>query len=108
MKVDPERKLFVGFKLDADMRRQHGEGKVSQRPAFKPGDPAHLDLIDVRGDLYMGRILDGGLALDDLGDLERNIKSIIAMTFSIPRASGALRIFAIEQGELASGFAAAS
>ena len=108
MKVDPERKLFVGFKLDNDMKRQHSEGKVSQRPAFKAGDPAHLDLIDVRGDLYMGRALEGGLALDQLGDLERNIKSIIAMTFSLPRASGQLKIFAIERDDLASGFAAAS
>jgi hypothetical protein len=108
MKIDPERKLFVGFKLDSEMRRQHSDGRVAQRPAFKPGDPAHLDLLDVRGDLYMGRILDGGLALDELADLERNIKSIIATTFSLPKASGQLRIFAIDRDEIASGFAAAS
>ena len=108
MKVDPEKKLFVGLKLDAEMKRQHSEGRVAQRPAFKIGDPAHLDLIDVRGDLYMGRVLDGGLGLDEVADLERNIKSIIAMTFSLPRASGQLKIFAIERDDLASGFAAAS
>jgi hypothetical protein len=108
MKVDPERKLFVGLKLDAEMRRQHGDGRVAQRPAFKPGDPAHLELMEIRGDLFMGRVLDGGLPFDELGDLERNIKSIIAVTFSVPKPPGQLRIFAIDRDELASGFAAAS
>jgi len=108
MKVDPERKLFVGLKLDAEMRRQHSDGRVAQRPAFKLGDPAHLDLLEVRGELFIGRVLEGGLAFDELGDLERNIKSIITTTFSIPKASGQLRIFAIDREELASGFAAAS
>lgn len=108
MKVDTERKLFVGLKLDGEMRRLHSEGRVAQRPAFKAGDPAHLDLLDVRGDLYIGRVLDGGLALDEMADLQRNIKSIVAVTFATGKPSGALRIFALDRDELASGFAAAS
>jgi hypothetical protein len=108
MKVDPERKLFVGLKLDAEMRRLHSEGRVAQRPAFKPGDPAHLELLEVRGDLFMGRVLDGGLALDELGDLERNIRSIVAATFSTGKPGGSVRLFAVDRDELASGFAAAS
>jgi hypothetical protein len=108
MKIDTERKLFVGLKLDAEMRRLHAEGRVAQRPAFKAGDPAHLDLLDVRGDLYIGRVLDGGLALDEISDLQRNIKSIVAVTFATGKPSGSLRIFAVDRDELASGFAAAS
>jgi hypothetical protein len=64
--------------------------------------------MEIRGDLFMGRVLDGGLPFDELGDLERNIKSIIAVTFSVPKPPGQLRIFAIDRDELASGFAAAS
>lgn len=108
MRVDPERKIFVGLKLDTEMRRQYTEGKVAQRPAFKVGDPAYLDLLEVRGDLYMGRVLDGGLALDELGDLERNIKSIVAVTFSATRPGGPLRLFPIERDGAAAGLAAAS
>lgn len=108
MKVDPERKLFVALKLDGEMRRQHAEGKLSSRPAFKPGDPAYLDLVEIRGDLYIGRVLEGGLGLDQIADLERNIKSIISTTFSVPRLSAPLRIFAIEREEVVGGLAAAS
>jgi hypothetical protein len=108
MRVDPERKLFVALKLDGDMRRQHAEGKLSSRPAFKPGDPAFLDLVEIRGDLYIGRVLDGGLGLDQISDLERNIKSIISMTFSVPRLSATLRIFAMDSEEVIGGLAAAS
>lgn len=108
MRIDPERKLFLALKLDGDMRRQYADGKLSSRPAFKPGDPAFLDLIDIRGDLYIGRVLEGGLGLDQLADLDRNIKSIISTTFTVSRLTTPLRIFAIDPGEAAGGLAAAS
>jgi hypothetical protein len=65
MRVDTEQKLFVGLKLDSEMRRLHADGKVANRPAFKPGDPARLDLFDIKGDLFMGRVVDGSLACDE-------------------------------------------
>ncbi len=58
--------------------------------------------------MFIGRIVDGGLALDEMADLERNIRSIVVVTFSLQKASGALRVFAIEREELTSGLAAAS
>jgi hypothetical protein len=108
MRVDTEQKLFVGLKLDSEMRRQHADGKVAHRPAFKLGDPARLELFDVKGDLFIGRVVDGSLACDEVGDLERNIRSIVAVTFSVPKPSGQLRIFAIDRNELPANLAAAS
>jgi hypothetical protein len=107
MRVDTEQKLFLGLKLDSEMRRQYAEGKLSHRPAFKAGDPARLDLFEVKGDLFIGRILDGGLALDEMADLDRNIRSIVTVTFSLPKSSATLRVFAIEREELSTGLAAA-
>ena len=107
MRVDTEQKLFLGLKLDSEMRRQYAEGKLSHRPAFKAGDPARLDLFEVKGDLFIGRILDGGLALDEMADLDRNIRSIVTVTFSLPKSSATLRVFAIEREELSPGLAAA-
>jgi len=108
MRVDTEQKLFVGLKLDSEMRRLHADGKVANRPAFKPGDPARLEVFDIKGDLFMGRVVDGSLACDELGDLERNIRSIVAVTFSVPKPSGSLRIFAIHRNDLSTSLAAAS
>jgi hypothetical protein len=108
MRVDPDRKLFLGLKLDAEMRRQHADGKLAHRPAFKSGDPAHLTLLEIAGDLYMGRILEGGLGVDQIGDLDRNIKSIVSVTFSVPKLGGPLRLFALERDDVAAGLAAAS
>jgi hypothetical protein len=107
MRVDTEQKLFLGLKLDPEMRRQYAEGKLTHRPAFKAGDPARLDLFEVKGDLFIGRILDGGLALDEMADLDRNIRSIVTVTFSLPKSSATLRVFAIEREELNTGLAAA-
>jgi hypothetical protein len=107
VRVDTEQKLFLGLKLDSEMRRQYAEGKLTHRPAFKAGDPARLDLFEVKGDLFIGRILDGGLALDEMADLDRNIRSIVTVTFSLPKSSATLRVFAIEREELNTGLAAA-
>ena len=108
VRIDTEQKLFVGLKLDSEMRRLHADGKVANRPAFKPGDPARLDVFDIKGDLFMGRVVDGSLACDELGDLERNIRSIVAVTFSVAKPSGQLRIFGIHRNELSPNLAAAS
>jgi len=107
MRVDTEQKLFLGLKLDSEMRRQYAEGKLAHRPAFKAGDPARLDLFEVKGDLFIGRVLEGGLALEEMADLDRNIRSIVTVTFSLPKSSAALRVFAIEREELNTGLAAA-
>lgn len=108
MRIDRDRKLFLGLKLDAEMRRQHADGKLAHRPAFQSGDPAFLALLEVGDDLYMGRVVDGGLGVEELGDLARNIKSIVSVTFSVPKVTGTLRVFAIERENVAAGLAAAS
>src|SRR5947207_13225501 len=97
MRVDTEQKLFLGLKLDSEMRRQYAEGKLAHRPAFKAGDPARLELVEVKGDLFIGRILDPGLGLDEVGDLERNIKSSVTVTFSASHPPVQLRFFSVER-----------
>ena len=108
MRIDTDQKLFLGLKLDSEMRRQYSEGKLAHRPAFKTGDPARLELVEVKGDLFIGRILDPGLGLDEVGDLERNIKSIVTVTFSVPKPAGPLRIFPVERDDVNAGLAVAA
>jgi hypothetical protein len=108
MRIDTDQKLFLGLKLDSEMRRQYAEGKLVHRPAFKVGDPARLELLELKGDLFIGRILDPGVALDEVGDLERNIKSIVAVTFAVSKPTGPLRIFPVDRNESGAGLAAAA
>src|SRR2546425_5485847 len=99
MKVDPSQKLFLGLKLDAEMKRQYQDGKLAHRPAFKPGDPARLEVLNVQEELFIGRVLEGGLAVEDLKDLERNIKSIVTVTFGNQKPPGGLRLFALYRAD---------
>ena len=108
MRIDTDQKLFLGLKLDSDMRRQYADGKLVHRPAFKAGDPARLELVELKGDLFIGRVLDPGLALDEVSDLERNIKSIVAVTFSVSKPAGPLRIFPVDRNDASAGLAAAA
>ena len=100
MKLSSATKLFMGLRVDAAMKRQIDEGNTRGKPVFKAGDPAHLEIIREGEDLYIGRIVDAGLSVDDIGDLQRNIRSILSLTFPEQKRSAAsLRIFAVDQEE---------
>ncbi|MGH7818929.1 MAG: hypothetical protein ACREQ9_04075 [Candidatus Binatia bacterium] len=108
MKLSSERKLFLGLKVDAGMKRQIDEGHARGRPIFKPGDPAHLELLQEGTELYIGRLIDPGFSIDQIEDLKRNIRSIIGISFPDHKMSGvSLRLFAVDADEAAPGFAAA-
>ena len=107
MRLSGERKLFIGLRVDAAMKRQMDEGAAKGRPIFKPGDPAHLDTLSEGNDLYIGRIIEGGFSLEQLDDLRRNIRSIVGISFPDQRTrSLAMRVFAVEEERASGDFAA--
>ncbi len=108
MKLSAERKLFLGLRLDAAMKRQLDEGKIPGRPIYKAGDPAHLEVMEQQGEFYVGRIIEAGFAIDQLEDLKRNIRSIVSITFTDHKPSTSLRLFAIDESESENKLAAAS
>lgn len=106
MKLSAERKLFLGLRIDAAMKRQLDEGKAPGRPIFKAGDPAHLEVLEQQGEFFIGRVIEPGFAVDQLDDLKRNIRSIIGLTFPDHKPSGSLRLFATDEGEAENKLAA--
>ena len=92
MKLSAERKLFLGLRLDAAMKRQLDEGKIPGRPIYKAGDPAHLEVMEQQGEFYVGRIIEAGFAIDQLEDLKRNIRSIVSITFTDHKPSTSPRL----------------
>lgn len=107
MKLSGERKLFLGLKVDAAMKRQLDEGKTAGRPVFHRGDPAHLEILEQGGELYIGRILDPGFPIDELEDLRRNVRSIVTLTFPSQKAPTSFKLFAVDEEQFAPGLAAA-
>ena len=96
MRLSRTRKLFVGLKLDGEMRRHLEAGPTPGRPIFKPGDPAYLDVVGHADTTYIGRILDPGFSIEHFDDLERNIRSIIRLRFPEHRPTGSLYLFALD------------
>jgi len=107
LKADRGGRIFLGLKLDAAMRREIEQGAVRQRPAFREGDPARLEMLEVGEDVFMGRVLESGVAFETLEDLRRNIRSIVQMTFPTLRASASLQLFPVEGEDSVSKLAAA-
>jgi hypothetical protein len=96
MRLSEKRKLFVGLKLDGEMKRQLESGPTQGRPIFKPGDPAYLDVVGDGETTYIGRILAPGFSIEHFDDLERNIRSIVRLRFPDHRTSGSLYLFALD------------
>ena len=108
LKISTRGKLFIGIKLDPGMRRRLEEGPAPGRPTFKTGDPAHLEIVESDGDLYIGRVLERGVPADQIGDLERNIRSIVRLTFPDERPTGSIALFPLEEPVETSPLAAAN
>ncbi|MEA2625449.1 MAG: hypothetical protein QOD06_1494 [Candidatus Binatota bacterium] len=108
LKVIAKGKLFIGLKLDPGMRRRLEEGPAPGRPTFKAGDPAHLETVESNGDVYLGRVLDRGVPADQIGDLERNIRSIVRLTFPDERPTGTIVLLPLEEADEPSTLAAAN
>jgi hypothetical protein len=96
MKLSGTRKLFVGLKVDGEMRRALELAPAPGRPIFKPGDPAHLDVLASGEQNYIGRILEPGFSVEHFDDLERNIRSIVRLRFPESKPSGSLYLFALD------------
>jgi hypothetical protein len=96
MRLSDKRKLFVGLKLDSEMRRTLEAGPTPGRPIFKPGDPAYLDVVGNGETTYIGRVLDPGFSIEHFDDLERNIRSIVRLRFPEHRPAGSLYLFALD------------
>jgi len=75
----------------------------------RTGDPAHLETVDVNGDLYMGRVVDAGPLGRRGRRPEAQHQEHRRGHVSEPASETArLRIFALDRPEVAPGFAAAS
>jgi len=98
MKLSETKKLFVGLRVDGEMRRALDAGPTPGRPLFKPGDPAHLDVFARGEQNYIGRVLEPGFSVDHFDDLQRNIRSILRLRFPDQKTAGSLFLFALEDG----------
>ena len=99
MRIEPERKLFVGVKVDNKLRDAIAHAPHRDRAFFDGSDPRYL--MELRGieDLWLGKIVDPAISITTLDDVRRNVQSIIGRITPSRRSDDDVKIFAIDDGE---------
>lgn len=92
--------LFVGCKIDSKLRDAMSQAKPSERRYFESTSGSEfLTICDFGEDeKWIGKVLDGGINVTEVEDIQRNVVSIlrrISADIRIPASS--VKIFAIEQ-----------
>jgi hypothetical protein len=96
VRLDCRAKLFIGFKPEGKLRQaydaaNHG-GYVGEA-----GDGKFLTTLEVDGQTYLGKVMEGGLSTDRVDDVTRNVLSILRRLVQGERLPGALAIFAVSE-----------
>ena len=77
MKIDKQRKLFFGAKIDSKLREALANATPGDRHYFEDPDSPYLRICNVGEERWIGKAIDSGLGASDVEDMQRNIVSIL-------------------------------
>jgi hypothetical protein len=89
-------RMFVGLKTNDKLRDQLDSSTTSMKPFFKDNNPEFLQVIQIDDTEYIGKAIESGASLESLGNIFRNVKTMIKMicpSFSV--ADDAIKILAL-------------
>lgn len=97
MRMDPEGKLFFGFKIDSKLREALAQATPGDRRYFEDPNSPYLRIVPNGEDQWIGKIVDGGIAPSEVEDIQRNVVSILNRIAPGTRHSpSAMRIFCLD------------
>jgi hypothetical protein len=99
MRIEPERKLFVGIRVDNKMRDQLEHCPARDKVYFDGTDARYLQVIRAVEDSYIGKLVEPGTAAVTMDDLKRNILSILTRIAPGRHRDDAVKVFALDEGE---------
>lgn len=99
MRIELERKLFVGVRVDNKLRNALQNCPPRDHAFFDGSDPRYL--LKLRGGDYdyVGKIVEPGTTAVAMDDLKRNVQSILARVSGSRRADDDVKVFALDDGE---------
>jgi hypothetical protein len=99
MRIETERKLFVGIRIDNKMRDQLEHCPPRDKLYFDGSDERYLRVLRAVEDSYIGKLVDAGAAAVAMDDLKRNILSILTRIAPGRHREDAVKVFAVDEGE---------
>ena len=99
MRIERERKLFVGVRIDNKLRDAFANCEQRNKVYFDGSDERYLKVLRAVEDSYVGKIIDPGVTAVSMDDLKRNILSILARISQGRRSEDDVKVFAVDEGE---------
>lgn len=98
MRLKKEEQLFFGCKIDSKLREALANAKPGDRKYFDDPNSEFLRLCTFDEERWIGKIMRGGLGVNDVEDVQRNVISILRRIAPNVRATSAsIKIFAVEE-----------
>jgi len=88
--------IFVGLKLDGQMKRRMAMLTVAERRYVSSDDPTFLLLCRLGEAEYVGKLIPERMTTDRIDDVRRNVLSILQRLFPDTRFPAQLDIIAAE------------
>src|SRR5215475_4719669 len=99
MRIEPERKLFIGIKIDNKMREHLANCAQRDKQYVDGSDDNYLMQLRAVEDSYIGKRVDAGVPAASMEDLKRNILSILNRVAPGRHREDAVKVFALDEGE---------
>ena len=99
MRIEPERKLFVGVRVDNKLRDALEHCPNRDKLYFDGSDPRYLRIVRAVEDSYVGKVIDPAQTASSMDDLKRNILSILTRISPGRRSEDDVKLFALDEGE---------
>ncbi len=99
MRIEPERKIFIGLRIDNKMRDQLANCAQRDRQYIDGSNPDYLIQLRAVEDSFIGKILEPGTPAVGMEDLKRNIMSILNRIAPGRHREDSVKVFALDEGE---------
>ncbi len=77
MRIDKDRKLFFGYKIDSKLREALANATPGDRHYFEDANSDFLRICSVGEERWIGKVIKCGLTTADVEDVQRNVISIL-------------------------------
>ena len=96
MKLEKSRSLFFGCKIDSKLQEALAQAKPGERRYFEDPDSPFLRICTVADERWIGKVVDSGISVPEVEDIQRNVVSILRrIAPGVRQAASTVKIFSV-------------
>jgi hypothetical protein len=98
MRLDKTCKLFFGCKIDSKLREALAQAKPGDRRYFEDPESPFLRLCRFGDERWIGKVMDPGLSVTEVEDIQRNVLSILRrIAPEVRKSPSTVKVFSLTE-----------